>query len=172
MKIQLKNNENLEGVFTFETNRSVDDRGSFLNIDLNVDFNSNKSILEKNSPSKIPFFKRSYLISNHKAGVVRAFHGHKNEAKMFYVARGTFKFIIMEMTESNTTNQNWKEFILSSDKPLLLFVPPKYYNGFVSLTADNLLICFSSSSIDESIKDDYRLPYNDLGEDVWSIKNR
>jgi dTDP-4-dehydrorhamnose 3,5-epimerase len=163
--------EYLPGVTLASIPKFADDRGNFLNIDL-----ENLKIPHEESVSRIlsfdKQFKRSYIISNHRAGIVRAFHGHEYEGKLFYVPRGAFKFIILEMTSDIPPTQRWEEYVLSADVPKLLWVPKGYYNGFVSLTDDNLLICFSTSTMEESREDDCRLPYDKLGKEVWEIKNR
>jgi len=56
-----------------------DDRGYFTALNFNLDS------------------KRAYLIKNHTAGTVRAFHGHKKEKKIFYVLKGAFKVILIDM---------------------------------------------------------------------------
>lgn len=144
-----------EGVIFKEIQRFGDDRGDFTNISFEIE-----------TESKITF-KRSYIITNNQPGVVRAFHGHKKEGKLFYVPKGAFKFIIINME----TNE-WKEYNLLASTPKILFIPGGYYNGFASLTPNAVLITFSTLSIEASMNDDYRLPYDILGEDVWKIKNR
>ncbi|MHA1130838.1 MAG: dTDP-4-dehydrorhamnose 3,5-epimerase family protein [Candidatus Helarchaeota archaeon] len=152
---QLDYNEVQEGVSLKEVQRFGDDRGVFTNISFQID--------DKDTLS----FKRSYVIINHQSGVVRAFHGHKKEGKLFYVPKGAFKFIIMSMK-----TKEWKEYNLMATIPKVLYVPGGYYNGFVSLNSDAILVTFSTASMQESINDDYRLPYDFLGLDVWKIKSR
>lgn len=142
------------GVALEEIKRFADDRGDFTNLSLTI---AAKGII----------FKRCYLINNNQKGVVRGFHGHRNENKLFFVPRGSFKFIIMGMD-----CHEWKEYVLSAAVPKLLFVPGGYYNSFVSLTEDALLMTFSSASMEESVKDDTRLPYDFLGKEVWGINHR
>ncbi|MFH1586460.1 MAG: dTDP-4-dehydrorhamnose 3,5-epimerase family protein [Candidatus Diapherotrites archaeon] len=150
---KLARNDEQKGVLFEDVKRFADDRGVFIN----VAFEAANDVT----------FKRSYIITNNQPGVVRAFHGHKKEAKLFYVPQGAFKFIVMDM-ESN----EWKEYVLSEAVPKILYVSPGYYNGFVSLTEDALLVTYSSSKMEESVKDDFRLPYDTLGNEVWSIMSR
>jgi dTDP-4-dehydrorhamnose 3,5-epimerase-like enzyme len=150
---QLNSNAQQQGVIFKDIQRFGDDRGDFTNISLRIE-------------EKITF-KRSYIVTNNQQGVVRAFHGHKKEGKLFYVPKGAFKFIIIHMT----TNE-WKEYTLLASVPKILYVPPGYYNGFVSLTPAAILITFSTLEMEDSMNDDYRQPYDILGKDVWSIKNR
>ncbi len=146
---KVDNSLNLEGVSYKDIPRFGDDRGEFTNIEFECSF------------------KRSYIIKNNKSGVVRAFHGHKKEDKLFYVPKGAFKFIVMHMDKLE-----WKEYTLLSSVPKVLFVKKGYYNGFVSLSDDSLLVVYSSSKMQESKEDDYRLPFDYLGKKIWEINHR
>ncbi len=146
---KLEFNEVQGGVIYQDIKRFGDDRGDFVNIDFAVQL------------------KRSYLITNNQSGVVRAFHGHQQEAKLFYVPQGAFKFIIMDMVGGQ-----WKEYVLQASVPKTLYIPSGYYNGFVSLSNDALLVVYSSSTMEESRNDDIRLSYDCLGTEVWKINNR
>jgi len=144
-----------KGVIFKDIQRFGDDRGDFTNISFELE-----------TEIRITF-KRSYIITNNQPGVVRAFHGHKKEGKLFYATKGAFKFIIINME-----TKEWKEYNLLASTPKILYVPGGYYNGFVSLTPDAILITYSTSSMEASINDDYRLSYDILGKNVWKIKNR
>ena len=146
---KLDNNVIQEGVILSDALRFGDDRGDFVNLGFEHSF------------------KRSYIISNNHKGIVRAFHGHKQENKLFFVPKGAFKFILMNME-----TLEYKEYSLLASVPKLLYVPKGYYNGFVSLTDDALLVTFSTSDIESSKKDDFRLPYDFIGKEVWEVNNR
>jgi len=152
---KLEYNDQQKDIIYKEIVRFGDDRGDFINIPLEVG--------EKNNI----IFKRSYIITNNNVGVVRAFHGHKKEGKLFYVPQGAFKFIIIGMK-----SHEWKEYNLLASAPKILYIPPNYYNGFSSLTDDALLIVYSTSSMQKSMQDDYRLQYDILGKNIWKIHNR
>lgn len=121
---------------------SVDDRGmvTFVN-----DFNF-KGV------------KRFYLVSNHSKGFIRAWHGHKKEAKYVFVVKGT---ALVGVAKPKLGAQ-WE--ILSDKKPRILYIPPGYYNGFKTLTEDAQIMFFSTKTLKESEGDDMRLPY-----DHWNI---
>jgi dTDP-4-dehydrorhamnose 3,5-epimerase len=111
--------------------------------------------------------KRAYLIKNHKAGVIRAFHGHKKEAKTLYCIKGAFKVICISMETGN-----WKSFTITEKGNNVLKIPSNVYNGFVSLTDDSELLVLSSSTFEESKGDDFRLPYDTLGKAIWEVEHR
>jgi len=111
--------------------------------------------------------KRFYVVENHRAGFVRAWHGHKDEGKYVYVVAGTaiVAYVPMEGT--------WKltRHVLSAAKPQILYIPPGHYNGFKTLTNDAKVIFFATHRLDESLDDDDRLePFR--WEGVWEVKDR
>ena len=65
----------------------IDDRGIF----------ANYPICER-----IVDIKRFYTIDNHKAGTIRAFHGHLKEKKFIVVVRGRIQIVIFPFEDVNT----------------------------------------------------------------------
>lgn len=122
---------------------SVDDRGSVRYVN---DFQFNQ-------------VKRFYHVENHRSGYIRAWHGHKKEGKYVYVVSGSALIGIVDME-----TENIEKFILSDKSPKILWIPPGKYNGFKSLEENTKILFFSTSTINESIDDDIRKPY-----DQWNI---
>ena len=143
-------------IHIFNGGLSVDDRGevTFIN-----DFNFES-------------VKRFYMVSNHKAGFVRAWHAHKREAK--YVAAVTGAAIVgavkIDDWDKPSGDLPVGRYVISSNKPQVLFIPPGYANGFMSLTSDLKLIFFSTAKLDESADDDIR--YDARYWDIWNIVER
>lgn len=147
---------------------AVDDRGavSFVN---GFDFAG---------ASMMPPVRRFYLVSNHQIGMIRAWHGHKKEAKYVTAVSGTALVCAVGM-------DNWipqtrftmrgdaseiHKVILSASKPAVLFIPPGYANGWMSLTPDARLMFFSTSTLEESKIDDYRFPARYWNP--WKVEER
>ncbi len=61
-------------------------------------------------------------------------------------------------------------FVLSATNPSVLFIPPGYANGFMSLTADARLVFFSTASLEESRADDVR--FDARTWNPWKIEER
>jgi len=143
-------------IHIFNGGLSVDDRGevTFIN-----DFNFES-------------VKRFYMVSNHKAGFVRAWHAHKREAK--YVAAVTGAAIVgavkIDDWDKPSVDLPVGRYVISSNKPQVLYIPPGYANGFMSLTSDLKLIFFSTAKLDESANDDIR--YDARYWDIWNIVER
>ncbi|MCK5087021.1 MAG: dTDP-4-dehydrorhamnose 3,5-epimerase family protein [Melioribacteraceae bacterium] len=135
---------------------AVDDRGvvSFVN-----DFNFQD-------------VKRFYAIENHKQGFIRAWHGHKNEGKYVLLSKGSALVCAVEIDnwENPSKNLEVHRFVLSDKNPSVLFIPKGYANGFMSLSEDTKLIFFSTSTLEESLGDDFR--FESRYWDPWAIEER
>lgn len=129
--------------------RAVDDRGS-------LGFINGFELSE---------FKRFYTVENHRAGFVRAWHGHLKEAKAILVLHGSAIVCAVKMTDTvnPSKDEEVKRVVLSGNVTSALVVPPGYANGFMTLTDDSLILVFSTTSLDESLGDDYRFPF-----DYWN----
>ncbi len=116
--------------------------------------------------------KRFYTVANHRSGFVRAWHGHRNEAKYATSVRGSFLLCCIEIDDWDNPSSDLpiNRFVLSEKSPSVLYVPPGYVNGFMSLTDNAKLLFFSTSGLDESVNDDIRFPARQW--DPWSVEER
>jgi nucleoside-diphosphate-sugar epimerase/dTDP-4-dehydrorhamnose 3,5-epimerase-like enzyme len=118
--------------------------------------------------------KRFYQVQNFSTSTIRAFHGHLKEAKYVFVAKGSAIVAAVELDDikSPSKNQKVNRFVLSDKNPQILFIPPKFANGFRPLEEDTRIQFFSTSSLEESKGDDYRFPIDYWGKEVWEVENR
>jgi dTDP-4-dehydrorhamnose 3,5-epimerase len=132
-----------------KSGKFIDDRGSLLFYN-SIDFNK---------------IKRQYFIKNHNINFIRAWHGHKREFKFVTVVAGTAKICLVKIDDwvNPSKNLEIKNFILSSDKPSILYIPAGYANGFMNLTENTIFQFLSSSTTEESLEDDFRFRY-----DYWN----
>jgi len=116
--------------------------------------------------------KRFYMVSNYKQGFVRAWHGHKREAKYVTAVSGAAVVgaVCIDDWERPSKELEVQRFVLSAHRPSVLYIPPGYANGFMSLTADLRLMFFSTSSLEESHGDDFR--YESRYWDIWKVVER
>ena len=116
--------------------------------------------------------KRFYLVSNHKVGFVRAWHAHRHEAKYVAVVDGAaiVAAVAIDDWDNPSKNRQIHRFVLSADKPAVLYIPTGYANGFMSLTEDTKLIFFSTRTLEESRGDDIR--YDARYWDPWQVIER
>jgi dTDP-4-dehydrorhamnose 3,5-epimerase len=116
--------------------------------------------------------KRFYIVANHRQGFVRAWHAHRREAKYVLAVHGTAVVGAVQIDDwehPSKTARVWR-FVLSARKPAILYIPPGYANGFMSLTEDAQLIFFSTSPLDESRADDIR--FDPRHWDIWMVEER
>jgi dTDP-4-dehydrorhamnose 3,5-epimerase len=116
--------------------------------------------------------KRFYTVSNHAQGFVRAWHGHRHEAKYCTAVAGALLVccIRIDNWEKPSPDLKINRFVLSAASPSVLHVPAGYVNGFMSLTDDAKIMFFSTSTLDESLKDDIRFPARMW--DPWRVEER
>lgn len=114
--------------------------------------------------------KRFYIVENHEKGFVRAWHGHQKEAKYVHVIKGSavVAAVSMDCCDSFSTPDR---FVLTEKIPKILYIPPGYYNGFMNLTEDTKILFYSTSTLQQSAKDDTRLDWNYI-PDFWKVERR
>jgi dTDP-4-dehydrorhamnose 3,5-epimerase len=117
--------------------------------------------------------KRFYMVENHTAGLIRAWHAHRLEEKYAYVVQGValVSAVRIDNWENPSVPDKIDRFVLSAQKPSILYIPAGYANGFKSLTQDMKIMFFSTSTVEDSLKDDVRWPPDRFG-DVWKVIER
>lgn len=132
---------------------NIDDRGivSFVN---NFDFNK---------------VKRFYIVENHNINTIRGMHSHFDEGKYIYVVKGTALIVAVNTLTQNSIPES---FVLSENQPKFLYVPPGFAQGFKTLSYGTKVIFYSTSTLEQSQKDDFRFPWNHWGEDIWKERFR
>lgn len=116
--------------------------------------------------------RRFYIVANHRAGFVRAWHAHRKEAKYVTVTRGAALVgaVRIDNWDDPSPDARVHRHVLSAQNPSVLYIPAGYANGFMSLTDDATLIFFSTSTIEESRQDDVR--YDSRRWDIWQVIER
>tara|TARA_B100000963_G_scaffold351220_1_gene362513 strand:- start:214 stop:651 length:438 start_codon:yes stop_codon:yes gene_type:complete len=137
-------------------NRIYDNRGS-LRFSNNLKFNN---------------IKRFYIVHNYSKNFIRAWHGHLKEEKYITCIKGTFQVSAVKINHYKNpakTNKIYNYFLNSADNNFL-YIPKKYANGSMSLQSNSELLIFSTSTLQESIRDDIR--YASDYWNPWKIKHR
>lgn len=116
--------------------------------------------------------RRFYGVSNHRPGFVRAWHAHRKEEKYVHVARGTALVAAVRIDDWERPSKELpiERYVLSAERPAVLYIPKGYANGFMSLTADAFLLFFSTATLEESRGDDVR--YDARYWDPWLVSER
>jgi dTDP-4-dehydrorhamnose 3,5-epimerase-like enzyme len=112
-------------------------------------------------------FKRFYVVRNHEARQIRAWHGHKHEMKAVHVLQGEVLVGAVKVDDFLNPSSEAEPFekVLSSSNPGVLLIPKGYANGFMSLSENAVVQFFSSSTIEQSLNDDYR--FDSRLWDIW-----
>lgn len=139
-----------------EGNKIFDDRGS---VKFNNDF-------------KFDNIKRFYIINNFNTSLIRAWHAHKKEEKFVMCIKGSIMIGAVKIMNFEDPDPKAKVFkkVLTSEKSEIIHIPKNFANGLKALEKKSELLIFSSSSLEESLNDDYRYPYNFWN--IWEIENR
>lgn len=116
--------------------------------------------------------KRFYMVSNHRAGFVRAWHAHRRETKYVFPIQGAaiVGVVAIDDWQHPSKDSQVHSYVLSAKKPSILHIPPGYANGFMFLTTDTKLMFFSTSTLEESQGDDMR--YDARYWDAWQVIER
>ena len=116
--------------------------------------------------------RRFYTVRNHQSGFVRAWHGHRREGKYVLAASGSALVCAVAIDDWQTPSRDAvvHRYVLSERTPAILFIPPGYANGFMSLSDDSKLVFFSTSSLSDSKDDDVR--FHARYWDPWTVEER
>jgi dTDP-4-dehydrorhamnose 3,5-epimerase len=102
--------------------------------------------------------RRFYIIEHPDTQIVRAWQGHQKEEKWFYVIHGSFKIVLVKPDDWQNPSAELKteEFVLETGNQQILYVPGGFANGFKALEPKSRIMVFSSFTVEESSKDNYR----------------
>jgi dTDP-4-dehydrorhamnose 3,5-epimerase-like enzyme len=116
--------------------------------------------------------RRFYTVHNHQSGFVRAWHGHRREAKYVMAAAGAALVCAVRVDDWSSPARDAKvhRYVLSERTPAIVRIPPGYANGFMSLTDDAKLVFFSTATLAESHDDDVR--FDARYWDPWRVEER
>lgn len=117
-------------------------------------------------------FKRFYIVENHSKGFIRAWHGHRHEAKAVICIKGAaiVAGVRVDNWDSPSTELEVERFVLSETKYGALHIPAGYANGFKTLTENAVLMFLSSSTLEESANDDIRFEARTWNP--WDVEER
>ncbi len=118
--------------------------------------------------------QRFYIVENFSTHVVRAFHGHLKEEKFILVISGSAIVAVVQFGDPSNPNWNTKphRFVLSDRQPQILYVPAGYANGFRPIESKTRIMFFSTATLEDSAKDDFRFPYDGWGKSIWEVDSR
>jgi dTDP-4-dehydrorhamnose 3,5-epimerase-like enzyme len=110
--------------------------------------------------------ERFYIISNSDENPIRAWQGHKLDAKNFYCLSGSFKihFVKIDNWENPSKNLIVETVVLSESDSKIVHIPAGFANAIEALESNSRLISFSTLPLSNVSKDDVR-----YDADYWKI---
>ncbi|MEP6803981.1 MAG: hypothetical protein ABI892_05635 [Flavobacterium sp.] len=111
--------------------------------------------------------ERFYIISNSDEKPIRAWQGHKLDAKNFYCLSGVFKihFVKIDNWENPSKDLLIESIIVSASESKIVHIPAGYANAIQSLEKDSKLMSFSTLPLVNVSDDDVRYDIN-----YWKIE--
>lgn len=113
--------------------------------------------------------QRFYIISNSDENLIRAWQGHKLDAKNFYCINGSFKihFVKIDNWENPSKDLNIENITVSASESKIVHIPPGYANAIESLETGSKLLSFSTLPLTNVNDDDVRYT-----SDYWNINGK
>jgi dTDP-4-dehydrorhamnose 3,5-epimerase-like enzyme len=110
--------------------------------------------------------ERFYIISNSDENSIRAWQGHKLDAKNFYCLTGSFKihFVKVDNWENPSKDLTIETIVVSESDSKIVHIPAGYANAIESLETSSKLISFSTLPLANVSDDDVRFP-----SDYWIL---
>ena len=106
--------------------------------------------------------ERFYIISNSDTHPLRAWQGHKLDAKNFYCLSGSFRihYVKIDNWENPSKDLTIETVTLTESESKMLHIPAGYANAIESLGPDSKLISFSTLPLSNVSEDDVRYDAN------------
>lgn len=107
-------------------------------------------------------------------GVIKAFHWHKKQTDVWFVASGMAQVVLYDLREDSPTVKETNVFYLGEQNKALLLIPPGVAHGYRVLGTEPVnLFYHTDRAYDPASPDEERISFNDprIGFD-WSTKNR
>ncbi|MGB1361121.1 MAG: dTDP-4-dehydrorhamnose 3,5-epimerase family protein [Alphaproteobacteria bacterium] len=80
--------------------------------------------------------------SKSKKNVLRGIHGDTKSWKLVTCVYGKMQQVVVDMRQDSDTYLQWQDFIIDSDKPQLILIPPRLGNAYYNL-GDDLVYHYS-----------------------------
>lgn len=130
-------------------------------------FSDHRGTISYVNDFKFSNIERFYIISNSEENPIRAWQGHKLDAKNFYCISGSFKiyFVQIDNWENPSKELLVESIFVSVNDSKIVHIPSGYANAIESLEKDSKLISFSTLPLANVGDDDIR-----YASDYWKIK--
>ncbi len=107
-------------------------------------------------------------------GVIKAFHWHKEQDDVWYIADGMARIVMYDRRPNSPTFGETQVIFTGEQKPLSVLIPKGIAHGYQVLGHKPVLLFYCvTHSYDPRNPDEQRIPFDDpeIGFD-WSVVNR
>lgn len=148
----------IEGVVLKPLRVHCDDRGFFM------------ELLRVDDPFFRKFGQTSFTLTY--PGVIKAFHWHRRQDDLWFVASGMAQVVLYDLREDSPTRGETNVFYLGTNNRQLLVIPAGVAHGYRVLGNEPVALFYHTTDTYDP-QDELRLPYDDptIGFD-WTTKFR
>ncbi len=140
--------EAIEGVVVKPLVRHCDERGYLLEV-----ARDDEGLLERFGQST---FTLTY------PGVIKAFHWHRKQHDLWFVAQGEARVVLYDLREDSPTYRRTQVIFAGEHLPLAILIPPGVAHGYQVLGNRPVgLFYHTTYSYNPSSPDEERIPYDD-----------
>lgn len=153
----------IEGVEIYELKNFVSEDGFLCEI---VKLN-NSGYLEAINDFKVLQINYSEVLP----GTIKAWHLHFSQEDLWYISPGQTVLVgLYDLRKNSPTQKISMRFTLGGGKSQLLYIPRGVAHGYANLTKQSIsIVYFVNQKFDLNSPDEYRLPWDILGEDFWKM---
>lgn len=107
-------------------------------------------------------------------GVIKAFHWHKKQDDVWYVAAGMAQVVLYDRRQDSPTHGQTLVLYAGDQNAVLIYIPKGVAHGYRVLGRRPVLLVYhTTEAYDANAPDEQRIPFDDpaIGFD-WQTKNR
>ncbi len=141
-------NGGIEGVLVKPLARYCDERGYLLEV-----LREDDGLLER-------FGQTTFTLTY--PGVIKAFHWHRKQHDLWFVATGEARVVLHDLREESPTRGVTQVIYAGEHMPLLIVIPPGVAHGYQVLGDKPVALFYHTTfPYDPSQPDEERIPYDD-----------
>mgnify|MGYP000859446870 CR=1 FL=1 len=104
--------------------------------------------------------------------IIKAWHCHERQHDNFTVIRGKLKLVLYDDRVDSSTKNDFSEFILDSNRPQVIQIPPLVWHGFMALGNEPAWVLnIPTYSYNPQCPDEIRKELHEI-EYVWDVRSR
>jgi len=104
------------------------------------------------------------------AGVVKAWHLHREHTDQFTCTRGKLQVVVADVRAGSPTLGHVNSFVLGVQRPLMVRIPPGTIHGWKALSPpEAIVVNFQTHVYDPA--DEFKFPWDCVLADVWEPRN-